>query len=118
MPNVEGAPETVCELRHISSGVVGRTKKPRAMARGFQTDRQNAKLEAAVPGARFTLQVEPDLGIRIGAEILAAAGDAVGLVRRLMGGTGQRGRGNRGRERCKNDEGLHLTAPNWRFDVN
>jgi hypothetical protein len=26
-----------------------------------------------------------------------------------MGGTGQRGRGNRGRERCKNDKGLHLT---------
>jgi hypothetical protein len=32
-------------------------------------------------------------------------------MRGLMGGTGQRGRGNRGRERCKNDKGLHLTAP-------
>jgi hypothetical protein len=29
----------------------------------------------------------------------------------VMGGTRQRGRGNRGRERCKNDKGLHLTAP-------
>src|SRR4051812_42052010 len=90
---------------------VAELKKPRAMARGFQTDQQNAKLEAAVPGAGFTLQVKPDLGIRVGAEILAAVGDAVGLMSGLMGGTGQRGRGNRGRERCKNDKGLHLTAP-------
>jgi hypothetical protein len=37
----------------------------------------------------FTLQVKPDLGIRIGAEILAAARDAVGLVSGVMGGTGQ-----------------------------
>src|SRR3954463_15494503 len=111
MPNVEGARETVCELRHISSGGVGRTKKRRGMPGAFQTDRKNARLEAAVPGAGFTLQVKPDLGIRIGAEILAAVGDAVGLMSGLMGGTGQRGRGNRGRERCKNDKGLHLTAP-------
>src|SRR3954447_16309716 len=111
MPNLEGAPETVCKLRHILSGVVGQTKKPRAVARGFPTDRQNARLEAAVPGPGFTLQIEPDLGIRIGAEILAAARDAVRLVSGMMGGARQRRRGNRGRERCKNDKGLHLTAP-------
>src|SRR5262245_60959054 len=84
------------------------TKKPRARARGSRANGRTRGSEAAVARTGLALQIEADVGIRIGTEVLVADDDVLAVLRR---GLGHDRRGERGRERRKSNKLLHDVAP-------
>src|SRR5262245_64562270 len=92
-----------CEPSHAEE-----TKKPRARARGFHAKGRTRGSEAAVARTGLALQIEADVGIRIGAQVLVADDHVLAVLRC---GLGHDRRGERGRERRKSDEFLHDVSP-------
>src|SRR5262245_24921732 len=84
------------------------TKKPRARARGCHANGRTRGSEAAVARTGLALQIETDVGIRIGTDVLVADDHVLAMLRR---GLSHDRRGQRGRERRKSDELLHDMSP-------
>jgi hypothetical protein len=90
-----------------------RGKKPREDAPGLFTP-ESGRSVAAVARPGFTLQIEPNLRVRIGAEKFAALIHHVALimcgVTRAVSGQGRRS-DDSDCEKKRSDDGLHDTSP-------
>src|SRR5713101_773783 len=74
-------------------------------------ERWNARSGAAVPERLFALQVEPNVDVWVGTEVLAADNHGIAGPLGGLGGLGE-GRRNDGSGECRNsDERLHVRSP-------